>query len=56
MESHDVLSSQEHDKNDCLYQGRVYPESSQICGLGICTVCENGNWVETGRGLAYLMF
>lgn len=56
MESHDVSSAQKHDKDSCLYQGRVYSENEQICGEGICIVCKNGDWEETEQGLSYMMF
>lgn len=43
MESENV---QFKSKNSCIHEGRVYPETTQVCGHQICIVCKSGLWEE----------
>ncbi|MFZ0929025.1 MAG: hypothetical protein WAN11_10515 [Syntrophobacteraceae bacterium] len=40
----------------CNFEGKTYPEDSEICVLLRCTICKNGQWEDRQRyGLAALV-
>jgi hypothetical protein len=36
----------EFDETGCVYEGRIYPEATRVCGHHVCIVCRDGEWEE----------